>query len=167
MEDFEQVLEQYKPMISSILRKAHIYKNHEHYRQTARIALWKAWQNFDETIGSFTPYAYRMMLTSVYTEISKDNGYSESQIPYEKDQLSTLALDEEHQNRPHDSAEILETLAELMTTEEFDLLNDLYYHQYKYEELTRKYNASVAALKKRRDRILKKLRLELKKNDRD
>ena len=160
--DFEQVLEQYKPMISSILRKAHIYKNHEHYRQAARIALWKAWRNFDVTKGSFTPYAYRMMLTTVYTAMRKDNAYSESQIPFEKDKLTNLVQDTDLKTMQHDYTAALEILAELLTADEFELLKDLYVHQYKYDELTTKYNASVAALKKRRDRILKNLRVKLK-----
>ena len=162
MENFEQVLEQYEPMITSVLRKAHIYKNHDHFRQAARIALWKAWRNFDSARGDFTPYAYRMMLTTVYTAMRKDNQYGESQIPYEKEKLTTLAQHVEVSNLPQDNFGTLDTLAESLTATEYELLQDLYVHQYKYDELTFKYNASVAALKKRRDRILKKLRLKFR-----
>ncbi|MFC7685303.1 sigma-70 family RNA polymerase sigma factor [Ureibacillus sp. GCM10028918] len=165
MDNFEQVLDQYEPMISSVLRKARIYKNRDHFRQVAIIALWQAWQHYDPTKGSFTPYAHRMMLTSLYTAMRKDNQYSESQIPYEKDKLTTVAQYADLKNMPSSAFATLETVAEYLTEDEFELLKDLYYHQYKYEELSHKYIASVAALKKRRDRILKKLRIQLKREN--
>lgn len=83
-------------------------------------------------------------------------------IPVEKDELSIVGQSNDLKNMPYGHVTTLETLAAYLTEEEFELLKDLYYHQYKYEELTHKYNASVAALKKRRDRIIKKLRIELK-----
>ncbi|MDN4495120.1 sigma-70 family RNA polymerase sigma factor [Ureibacillus aquaedulcis] len=161
MDDFEEVLEQYNPMIYSVLRKARIYKNREHFCQVARIALWQAWQHFDPAKGSFAPYAQRMMLTSLYTAMRKDNQYSERQIPYENDKLTLVAQYTDVKNMPSNAAATLETVAEFLTEDEFELLKDLYYHQYKYEELTHKYNASVDALKKRRARILKKIRMKL------
>ena len=164
MEDFEQVLKQYEPMISSILRKTHIYKNRDHFRQVARIALWKAWLKFDVTKGSFANYAYRMMLTSVYTAMHVDNRYAESQVAYEKERLTILSHYIDHEKWATGQSATLDTLAAYLITEEFELLKDLYYHQYKYEELTVKYAVSVAALKKRRDRILQKLRQKLKMN---
>ncbi|KGR76004.1 sigma-70 family RNA polymerase sigma factor [Ureibacillus sinduriensis] len=162
MDNFEEILEQYEPMIKSILRKTNIYKNHDHFYQAARIALWQAWRNFDPSKGHFPSYAYRMVLTSIYTEMHKDNKYTENQIPYEKEKLTKVAQYNDLKNMPCGHGSTLETLASYLTEEEFELLKDLYYHQYKYEELTHKYNASVAALKKRRDRLIKKLRIELK-----
>jgi len=163
MEEFEQVLEQYEPMISSILRKAHVYKNYEHYRQTARIALWQAWQKYEPTRGHFAPYAYRTMLTVIYEEMRKDNQHTEHYKPYENDKLAAAQKYMEIKHMPYDHAATFEMLDDYLTAEEFELLKDLYYYQHKYEELTEKYGASVAALKKRRDRLLKKLRIELKR----
>lgn len=164
MDKFEDILEQYEPMIKSILRKTNIYKNHDHFYQVARIALWQAWRNFDSIKGTFSNYAYRMVLTSIYSAMYKENKYTKSQIPYEKDKLTIVAQYHDLKQMPHHQATTLETLAASLTEVEFELLRDLYYHQYKYEELTLKYNTSVAALKKRRDRIIKKLRSELKDN---
>lgn len=158
MKDFEQVLKQYEPMISSILKKANIYKNREHFRQSARIALWQAWQKYDPTRGHFAPYAYRTMLTTIYKEMHTDNRYTERQIAYESDKLTIVAEYMEVKHRPCDLSETFEHLKQMVTEDEYALLVDLYYHQYKYEELTDKYDASIAALKKRRDRLLKKIR---------
>lgn len=162
MDNFEEILKQYEPMIKSILRKTNIYKNHDHFYQVACIALWQAWRNFDSTKGHFPSYAYRVVQTSIYREMHKDNQYMKRHIPVEKDELSIVGQSNDLKNMPYGHVTTLETLAAYLTEEEFELLKDLYYHQYKYEELTHKYNASVAALKKRRDRIIKKLRIELK-----
>ena len=59
MMNFEDVLEQYEPMISASIRKLNIYRDHESFRQAGRIALWQAWNRFDEAKGNFTPFAYQ------------------------------------------------------------------------------------------------------------
>lgn len=162
MEEFEKVLEEYQPMISSVLRKAHVYKNHEHFRQCATIALWQAWQKYDPDRGPFAPYAYRSMLTTVYTEMKKDNRYADHQIPYEKDKLTNVAQFMDLKNKPHNHLSTFEYLSEILKEEEIQLILELYYYQYTYDELSEKYGASTAALRKRRDRILKKIRESIK-----
>ncbi|WP_255485859.1 sigma factor [Sporosarcina sp. BP05] len=59
MVNFEDVLEQYEPMISASIRKLNIYRGHDSFRQAARVALLQAWNRFDEAKGNFTPFAYR------------------------------------------------------------------------------------------------------------
>lgn len=159
MDTFEQILEQYEPMISSIMRKTNVYKNYEQFRQSARIALWEAWRRYDSSRGPFAPYAYWTIQTTIYSEMKEDNKYTERQISYEQDKLMTVAQYME-QSKTTDSyvQQQLELLQEKMTPEEFRLLEDLYLYGYKYEELTEKYKASVAALKKRRNRLVKRLR---------
>nr|WP_106784404.1 sigma-70 family RNA polymerase sigma factor [Lysinibacillus timonensis] len=158
MKNFDEVLEQYEPMITSILKKAHVYKNHEHFRQSARIALWKAWQNYDPNRGPFAPYAYRSMLTSIYTEMRRDNRYADYQIPVEKDKLTFVAQGKNIMHMPFDHVSTLTMLKLLLQEKDYQLLLDIYYYHYSYDELARKYNTSVATLKKRRARILEKLR---------
>lgn len=164
MENFEQVLEQFTPMINSVLRKAHVYKNHDYFRQCVTIALWQAWKNYDPTRGPFAPYAHRYMRTAIYMEMRKDNRYAERNISYEKEKLTFLAQHLESKNRAQDLSSILEDLKQLLTDAEFKLLVDLYQEQYTYEELAEKYNVTIAALKKRRERLLKKIREGVKKD---
>lgn len=148
-------------MISSILRKTNVYKNHEHFRQSARIALWEAWKKYDSARGHFAPFAYRTIQTTIFTELKKDTQYTERQIPYEKDKLSTVA---EYMNQSEATdkqiLQLVDLLKEKMTLEEFHFLEDLYVHGFSYEELTEKYDATVNALKKRRYRLIKRLREE-------
>lgn len=149
-------------MISSILRKTNVYKNHEHFRQCARIALWEAWKKYDSARGHFAPYAYRTIQTTIFTELNKDTRYTERQIPYEKDKLSIVAeYMEQSEATDKQILHLVDLLQEKMTLDEFHFLEDLYVHGFNYEELTEKYGATVAALKKRRNRLLKRLRAEL------
>ena len=158
MENFEQVLEQYSAMISAVMRKASIYKNYDQFRQCATIALWQAWKNYNPEKGHFAPYAYRTMLTSIYKEMERDNRYSERQIAYDKEKLSSLAQHYELKNLIHHDFPQLEELMMNLTDAERQLLVDLYVHQYKYEEIAARDGVSVVALKKRRDRLFRRVR---------
>lgn len=149
-------------MISSILRKTNVYKNHEQFRQSARIALWEAWQKYDSARGHFAPYAYRTIQTTIFTELRRNTRYTERQIPYEKDKLLTVAqYAEQSEAMDEQILQLVDLLREKMTLAEFHFLEDLYVHGFKYEELTEKYGATVAALKQRRQRLIKRLREEL------
>lgn len=158
MENFEQVLEQYNPMITSVMRKAHIYKNHEHFRQCATIALWQAWTNYNPEQGPFSPYAYRTMLTTLYKEMQKDNRYTEHQIAYDTDKISGLAEHYQLKNQIREDFPHLDQLLEQLSDTERQLLIDLYVHELTYEELAACYQVNSTTLKKRRMRLMKKLR---------
>lgn len=158
METFEHILEQYEPMISAVIRKANIYKNKEHFRQCARIALWQAWTKYDESIGDFAPYAYRTMLTTLYNELHRQNRDAERFVSVEKETLTGLAQHQQQKNAEYLDFPLLEEMLDLLNETEQQLLMNLYVHQLSYEELSKQMDLSIAALRKRRDRILKRLR---------
>ncbi|MFC5557602.1 hypothetical protein ACFPN4_08285, partial [Ureibacillus thermophilus] len=58
-------------------------------------------------------------------------------------------------------SDIFLKLETIVSKEEMELLLDLYVYRYKYDELAEKYHVSVSALKKRRNRLIKRLREEL------
>lgn len=162
METFDQVLEQYTPMIYSVVKRAKVYKNHDDYRHCATIALWNAWRNYEPSYGPFAPYAYRTMLTTIYREMSKENHYEKHCTSFDKETLTFLAQQMEIKNGEQSScSDIFLKLETIVSKEEMELLLDLYYYRYKYDELAEKYHVSVSALKKRRNRLIKRLREEL------
>ncbi|WP_346235368.1 sigma-70 family RNA polymerase sigma factor [Lysinibacillus telephonicus] len=158
MQTFDEVFEKYSPMISHVLKRTNIYKNHDYYRQSAAIALWKAWQNYDETLGDFAPYAYRTMLTTIYTEMRKDNQYNGRNIAYDKEELVNIAQYYEMKNRSNFDFGQLEDILSQLKLEEYNLLMNLYVYQYSYKELAKIENIPLSTLKKRRDRLIKKIR---------
>lgn len=154
MTQFEEVLENLEPMITAAIRECRIYKNHEHYRQTARIALWRAWEKYDQQQGDFEPYAYRCIKGSILDELKKESRYEGRYYP-EKDDIIEFHMPNSIES---DVFNVLQNLLHNITKMEQQFLIDYYLEGYSYEELSVKYHASVSALKKRRMRILEKVR---------
>ncbi len=154
MYHFEEILTRFEPMISAAIRKCKIYKNHEHYRQTARIALWQAWQKYDSRQGDFTPYAYRCIHGSILDELKREIRYETHYQPEEDSQLEIhlpMELDNEIASK-------LEGLLNILEEQDRQFLIDYYIRGFSYEELSVKYGTSIVALKRRRGRIIKRVR---------
>lgn len=156
MLNFEDVLAQYEPMISATIRQLNIYREHEQYRQTGRVALWQAWQKFDKEKGNFTPYAYRTIRGAMMDEMKKENRIEERFMPAENDML-TLWI-EEDVYVDEGWVDRLSGVVDQLTGEEKRLLNWLYMERLPQAECAQKIGISVAGVKKRRERLLEKLR---------
>ena len=155
---FEEVLEQYSPMISAVIRKLHIYRDFEHFRQAGRIALWNAWQRFDETKGNFTPYAYRSIYGALLDELKKESRFSEVHVPAEDDILDYVGDTEAIETNEESG---LEELLMGLSDADRELLILLYADRLSQSECAAHFGISVAGVKKRRERLLKKLRIQL------
>ncbi|PJK17136.1 hypothetical protein CQS04_08280 [Chryseomicrobium excrementi] len=149
---FELLAEAYQPMISSILRKTSIYRDHELFRQTALIALWKAWENYEESKGSFAGYAYRSMYGAVLDELKKSTKDVPMEDSFFANASSVLPTQKFH--------ELVIELPPLL--QEVLLLS--YYEGYTAEEISERIGLSVPGVKKRKKTALVKLR-ELAKFD--
>ncbi|GAA3319217.1 hypothetical protein GCM10020331_025210 [Ectobacillus funiculus] len=56
---FEEAAQLYERMIRKQLKKRLcIYRNHDEFYQCGLIALWKAYEQFDERKGAFSTYAF-------------------------------------------------------------------------------------------------------------
>jgi DNA-directed RNA polymerase len=102
LESFEQLAQQYKPMIHKIINSLHIYKNKEEFYQHGLIALWESGSRFDPAKGNFTNYAYTYIKGFLLKELNKANKAEERNIyPEEEywetieDLLSEIPLEEE------------------------------------------------------------------------
>ena len=159
MMNFEDVLEQYEPMISASLRKLNIYRDHESFRQAGRIALWQAWNRFDEAKGNFTPFAYRSIRGAMLDELKKENKFEEHVTQMEDESLGTII---ESKCNIHDGAPngLAEALANLSPTEQ-ELVQWLFIEGFTLAECAGRVGITVAGIKKRRERILVKLRSEV------
>lgn len=70
---FETVVEQYRPLISYIIRKLHIRRHVvDEYMQIGLIALWKAYERYDETKGSFHSFAFKMIRWRIISQLRKE-----------------------------------------------------------------------------------------------
>ncbi|RNF39473.1 sigma-70 family RNA polymerase sigma factor [Planococcus salinus] len=160
MENFEKVLVQYEPMISALIRKLHIYRDYDGFRQVGKIALWQAWRKFDEEKGNFTPFAYRSMQGAMLDELKRESRLAERMLIAENEQFERL---EDPLPVAEEMPEWLE--AAPLTLNERLLLDELFLNGKSVVELAEAHNISLAGMKKRRERTLKKVKAYMEETD--
>ena len=160
MTDFEEILEQFEPMISACMRKLSIYKNHQLYRQAGRIALWKAWVKFDEEKGDFAPYAYRSIYGGMLDELKKEKRQEEQADLVEDEKLATLL---EKSIVLSIVSEDLEVAIESLQSHERELLMWIFVEGISLQQASTRVGITIPGIKKRRERILGKLRERVEK----
>lgn len=156
-ENFEEVMEQYEPMISAIIRKLHIYRDFDNFRQTGRFALFQAWTRFDETKGNFTPFAYRSIYGAMLDDLKKESRFSEVNTSVETETLENLAQNDFMEDPNNELHEIINALP----SKERELLIKLYVENKTQAECATHFSISVPGIKKRREKLLKKLKDQL------
>lgn len=156
MTNFEEVLEQYEPMIYACLRKLRIYKNHESFIQVGRIGLWKAWLRFDETKGDFAPFAFRSIYGSLLDELKKGT-QDDLLVPAEDQILELMVNKHSRTNCVEWSDKVKEALSQLKLHEQ-QLIHLLFVEGCSLDEVVVHLGVSKSCVKKRRERILAKMR---------
>lgn len=159
MMNFEDVLKQYEPMISASIRTLNIYRDHESFRQAGRVALWQAWNRFDEAKGNFTPFAYKSIWGGILDELQKENRFADHVTQMEDEFLENVieAEIDVHHGAPNGLAEALDVLSPA----ERELVQWLFIEGFTLTECAERFGITVAGVKKRRERMLAKLRSEL------
>ncbi|MBK3494806.1 sigma-70 family RNA polymerase sigma factor [Viridibacillus sp. YIM B01967] len=155
MDQFDIVLSQFEPMITSVMNRCRIYRNHEQYRQAARIGLWHAWTKYDHGRGDFAPYAYRCIQGAVLDELKKEMRNEERSVPSESDILEVLTTNQ-HVEKP--DTHILDDILEELPPKDLQLLILVYIEGYTLEELADMEGITKGGIKKRKDRIMRKIR---------
>lgn len=151
MKDFKEVEIQYAPMISALIRKMHVYRDYDIYRQVGKVALWQAWTRFDDEKGDFTPFAFRTIHGAMLDELGREGRYAKLFILSEGDHFDELEASVHDDKLP----EWLETIA--LKEKERKLLVGLFVEDKSIRELAALYGISVAGMKKRKERLLGKI----------
>ena len=94
MESFDELVEQFTPMIYHVIRSLNIYKNEDEFYQTGVIALWEAHQRFDPDKGKFSTYAYSYMKGKMMTELTKHTRVEERNV-YPEETFWDATVDDE------------------------------------------------------------------------
>lgn len=152
--EFEDVLMQYEPMISHSLRKLNIYRDHEQYRQAGRVALWQAWRRFDDEKGDFTPFAYRSIRGAMLDELKRESRFEENVMPTTDNVLVYFIGGMEGEgefDRLHDAIEQLDI-------GEKAFIQWSFLEGCSLSECADRFGISVSGVKKRREKMLKKLK---------
>ncbi|ANU10235.1 ECF subfamily RNA polymerase sigma-24 subunit [Planococcus antarcticus DSM 14505] len=150
MKDFEEVATQYAPMVSAIIRKLHIYRDYDTFRQIGNIALWQAWMRFEDAKGNFTPFAYRSIQGAMLDELKRETRRND-QATY----INSIQ-EEEGESVAEGLPDWLEV--SMLNEPEKWLLEALYVRGCRLTDLAVSEKISLAGMKKRRERLLKKLK---------
>ncbi len=159
-QSFEEILEAVQPMITTILTQLHIYKDFDYYRHIASIAVWRAWLKADPAKGQFSAYLYSWIKGEILNELSKEKNYTERMTVVDDETLNYILneLEERDNQKNPSSLEIM--LSQLKQIERKILL--LYYAEdYSDPEIANALGLSVAAIKKRRVRLVQRLKHQL------
>jgi RNA polymerase sigma factor (sigma-70 family) len=155
VDSFEQLVEQYTPMIHKIIHSLNIYQNQDEFYQTALIGLWEAHNGFNANKGSFTNYAYTFIKGKLQLELTKCTKYA-ARTMYPKEvywetieqENSPLLLEEE----------LLQSYCHGLTEKETKWLLATYVHDLSVKEIAEREHVSLSAVKQWKMNTLKKLR---------
>jgi RNA polymerase sigma factor (sigma-70 family) len=163
MESFEQVQEQYTPMIHSIIRKLSIYTNKEEFFQIGLIALWEAQRRFNPQKGLFSNYAYTYIKGSMMQELTKRKKEEEHTFFADGDFFEVFEASDE--KLPDEESILLNLCRQHQLTE--NQTKWVLYHAYKglkNKQIAAIENVSVSAVKAWRAGAIRKLKQDSLKN---
>jgi DNA-directed RNA polymerase len=158
MESFEQLANQYQPMIHKIINSLNIYKNVDEFYQTGLIALWEAQKSFNEDKGKFSGYVYAYIKGRMMQALSKNHLHSERFV-YPEDEYWEMVED------PHDrlslEEDFLEAYGQTLTEKETKWLAMACFRGLSVKEIAEIENVSLSTVKLWRTNARKKLREQI------
>ncbi|MFC7363883.1 MULTISPECIES: sigma-70 family RNA polymerase sigma factor [Bhargavaea] len=160
----ENLLQQYEPMISAMLRQLNIRRDHDNFRQAARLALCQACERYDSQRGHFAPFAYRTIRGAMLDELKRESRHTEAASAVGPDILEILSGRQACDADAEFTDDRLPMLRQAFTRlPEADrlLLIRLFAQRLPYTECARLAGISVPGIKKRRERILGRLRKQI------
>lgn len=155
MKDYEELEVQYAPMISAIIRNLHIYRDYESFRQIGKIALWQASVRFNDSKGNFTAFAYRSISGAMIDELKRETKFTERNLVQENHEFDEFFADDTEDSMP----EWLDMIS--LSNEERKMLEALFLKGESVVGLAAAEGISVAGMKKRRERLLKKVKKKI------
>ncbi|MFF2446500.1 sigma-70 family RNA polymerase sigma factor [Neobacillus sp. NPDC058068] len=154
MESFEQLAEQYKPMIHRIILSLNIFHDQEEFYQTGLIALWEASEGFDAGKGKFSNYAYSYIKGRLLSELAAAAKQKERTFHPQEEYWGTI----EDQDSPrHLEAELLLSYCTELTEKETKWVLASCLHTLTIKEIAEKEHVSVSAVKQWRSSAKRKI----------
>ncbi|WP_223701206.1 sigma-70 family RNA polymerase sigma factor [Sutcliffiella deserti] len=153
--EYGEVLAQYEPMIHKIIRSLHIYYDHEYYYHEATIALWHAWEKFEDEKGSFTSFAYTSIRGKLLNVLNKERRHQQTHLSWKEgleESLPDTTITIEDQLRE------LEYYMENLTEYQKIWLVGYICYGKKLEDLAKEYKTSTSAVKSWRRGAIQKIK---------
>lgn len=154
MQSIDCFVEQQQSLIVRVLNDLKIYKNRDDYMQVARISVWQSIPDFDESRGELDMFIYSRVKYALIRAMTKANKIEQFEFATDDKELYVIA---DHQIDFEGDERIPEWF-ELLTEEDRRLLRMIYFEEKTTMEVAVYFGISYEALKKRRQRLLKKLK---------
>ena len=154
-EPFDIILKNYEPMLHKIIRQLHIYNTDEDWLQIAKIALWEAYERFDEKKGIFLNFAYTYVKGRLLVELTKRNKVKEDLYDHQ-----TIT---EQFTVDFDSSLLLEYYLTHLSPNEQIWLKETIENDLSIHDIARKYQVSPSTVKYWRKNAREKLSIFMKK----
>lgn len=154
MESFDEIVENYRPMIYHVMNTLSIYKNQDEFFQTGLIALWDAHRRFDHEKGEFSAYAYAYIKGRMMTNLTKHRKNEERNV-YPDDAFWENTIEEEKQWL---ELEQLQNYCIGLTDKQKQWVIDTFYKGMTTRDIAEKEKLSLSAIKKRKAVTLAKIR---------
>ena len=154
MQNFETVFEEHEKLINQAMFHLKIYRNFDEFYQLGRIALWEATIKYDPTKSAFEPFAFMMIKFKMVKEISQLNHISQFESVLEETQFQ-FTLDE--QSATVDEFNEIEWLM-FLPKQERELLKLAFFEDRTNGDIAKMLVCTPEAIKKRRQRLLKKVK---------
>ncbi|GEL07232.1 sigma-70 family RNA polymerase sigma factor [Salisediminibacterium halotolerans] len=157
METYEETLEQYMPMIYKTIKRWNLWRNEDQYVQIGRIALYEAWQKYDEVKGDFAPLAQVYIHGRIRQELERSDRWTSRNVAVEPVTMTETAPSEEDQALD----ELLMTdwlLSTKLSARERLWLTEYVLYNLKPSEIAKKHNVGTETVKSWRKQALKKCR---------
>ncbi|PYZ94883.1 hypothetical protein CR194_04990 [Salipaludibacillus keqinensis] len=156
-EEFEQICEQFMPMIYGLIRKWKLAGDKDEFIQTGRIALYDAWTNYDGDRGAFAAYAKSYIYGRFQLTLERKNRWQTRHVSTEPIILSetnpAVVLNEE------DLFILRDLIARSrLTPREQDWINGALIDGLKLGEIADRHGVAISTVRSWRKEALKKLR---------
>ncbi len=155
VDSFEELVEQYKPMIYRILKSLSIYRNREEFYQTALIGLWEAQKGFDAQKGTFTNYAYTYIKGKLLLELTRRNRYETRNVCPKEEYWEVV--EDGFSEKPLEEEQLL-SYCEGLSEKETKWVVAAFLEDLSVKEIALREHVSVSAVKQWKMGALKKLR---------
>ncbi|MFV2047963.1 sigma-70 family RNA polymerase sigma factor [Metabacillus sp. YM-086] len=159
--EYEEVHQQFEPMIYHAMKRLSIYNNKEDYYQIGSIALWEAFLRFNKEKGEFKSYAYSYILGHMKMALSKDK----RQFERDNQVKAFWDIDEVSNDRASDVywETVIEKLSSHLTENQMKWVNGYCLYGYTPTEIAEEEGVSISAVKAWRRNALDNLKKHFSK----
>ncbi|GGD28534.1 sigma-70 family RNA polymerase sigma factor [Pontibacillus salipaludis] len=144
--EFEEMMDQFTPMIHHIIHKLRIRDPYGEFYQEGVLALWEAVQSFQEDKGKLSSYVYFIVRNRLISKMRKDNRMTE------KDDQFALLMEEEAVCYDELSFNLIDPyvykeIGRLLTNNQLKWFNGFILREQSLQEIADRENTTLNAVK--------------------